>query len=59
MDTKDPQLQHPNPDTMLHPEDLEPVEGYKQSYNDEVSWDEIVDDNVLLNPDADSMEGRG
>ncbi len=44
-------------DTQVHPEDLEPVKGFKD--NDEVTWDEIEDENVLLNPDADSMESRG
>jgi hypothetical protein len=44
-------------DTFVHPEDLEPVEGLKNPT--EVTWDEIVDENVLLNPDADSMESRG
>ncbi len=45
-------------DTMLHPEDLEPVEGLMKD-DGKVTWDEIEDENVLINPDPSSMEGRG
>lgn len=44
-------------DTMVHPEDLEPVEGCKDP--SEVTWDEIEDENVIINPDPESMHGRG
>ncbi len=44
-------------DTFVHPEDLEPVEGFRNG--EEVTWDEIEDENVLINPDPESMEGRG
>lgn len=45
-------------DTMVHPDDLEPVMGFMIDPR-EVTWDEIEDENVLLNPDPESMEGRG
>lgn len=44
-------------DTQIHPEDMEPVQGFKEDTT--VTWDEVEDENILLNPDPSSMEGRG
>lgn len=43
--------------TLLHPDDIEPVQGLKESAH--VTWDEVEDENLILNPDPDSMQGRG
>lgn len=45
------------PDNMIHPDDLEPVRGLKDPVA--VTWDEVEDENIILNPDPDSMQGRG
>jgi hypothetical protein len=43
--------------TQVGPDDMEPVDG--TGPDAPASWNEIEEENILLNPDAFSMEDRG
>lgn len=43
--------------TLVVPSDLEPVQASEKSA--EVTWQELEDAVMLINPDHDSMESRG
>lgn len=43
-------------DTQVKPQDVEPVD--ERSENG-VSWNEVEDATILINPDSNSMESRG
>ena len=42
-------------DTQVKPEDMEPVKASKEG----VSWEEVEDATLVINPDVNSMESRG
>lgn len=43
--------------TQVKPQDMEPVKGGKSKNG--VSWSEVEEATVVVNPDVDSMESRG
>lgn len=42
--------------TQVKPQDVEPV---KDTTGQKVTWNEVEDATIIINPDSDSMESRG